>query len=346
MTDEHRPVDDDLYSTLGVPTGATDDEITRAYRRLARRHHPDANQDCDTGAFADITDAYDTLRDPDRRRAYDDTHRRQPWESPSGVRIPIRDITGDRGGRPGPRTNTSSQTAGPTEIELPLSFEQAALGTTVVVPVRMTGACSDCNGAGTERRPPAPCPSCTGSGTAARTSSGITIRTQCMTCGGTGRQPPAPCRRCAGSRTSTVERNVTITVPAGTEPGARLRGHVPDEPGLEMVAVARVAPHRWFDRRGNDLVVRCPITLAEAALGAVVSVPTLDGNVAIRVPPGTPHGRILRVRCRGLTVAGRIGDLLARVEITVPTELNDAQRAALEAFAAATDPPRPHDTRP
>jgi molecular chaperone DnaJ len=132
-----------------------------------------------------------------------------------------------------------------------------------------------------------------------------------------------------------------VRIPAGVENGATLRLPL-GGPGENQLAVVRVEPHRYFDRRGNDLTLRLPITLAEAALGGVVTIPTLTGAVAIRIPPGTTHGRVLRIRGRGLPAPDQPGDLLATIHIVVPTSLTAEQRIALEAFAAATDSPRKH----
>jgi molecular chaperone DnaJ len=334
---------DDLYAALGIPAGATADEITRAYRRLAREHHPDSNPEADSDAFAGLTDAYDVLHDPERRRAYDDTrrHRARAARAAAGMRIPVRHV--------GPREHDDEcgpPPAAPAEIELALSFEQAALGTTVVMPLRAQATCPDCGGTGTERRTADPCSACAGGGSTTRSSAGITIRHRCPVCDGTGKRPPATCDRCHGDGRATVTREVTVRVPPGVTAGTRLRVRVPDVPGLEAVAVVSVAPHPYFDRRGDDLTVRLPVTLAEAALGAVVTVPTLAGAVAIRIPPGTPPGRRMRVRGHGIPRTGRSGDLLVTVDVVVPGKLDDAQRRALEAFAAATPSPRAHFEAP
>lgn len=335
MTDTPDP-SDDLYLTLGVPAGATGDEITRAYRRLAREHHPDANPDAEADRFAGLTDAYDILRDPDRRRAYDDTRttRARAARAASGMRIPVHHV----GATPAGATRS--------EVEVALTFEQAALGTTVVVPIRTRQPCPDCGGSG--RGPAMACPSCRGQGATVRQSGGITIRTSCDRCRGTGAQPAPACVRCAGSGVADIQHDVTVRIPAGVDAGARLRLRIPDASTFEVTAAITVAPHPYFARRGDDLLLLLPVTLAEAALGTVVSIPTLAGAVAIRIPAGTPHGRVLRVRARGIAPAGRPpGDLLATVEIVVPAELSDAQRAALEAFAAATtESPRAHFVLP
>ena len=133
-----------------------------------------------------------------------------------------------------------------------------------------------------------------------------------------------------------------MKVPAGVDNGATVRLPTVDPDGLEHVAVVRVEPHRYFGRQGKDLTLRLPITVAEAALGAVVTVPTLTGALAIRIPPGTTQGRTLRVRGRGVPIGDPPGDLLATIDIAIPTALNDEQRAALEAFATATESPRKH----
>lgn len=344
MTDHRHPEPDDLYDALGVPAGASNEQITTAYRRLAREHHPDANPGADTDAFAGITDAYDVLRDPGRRRAYDDTRRAraQAASDATGVRIPIRrHIVQPDGSAPRPSGAARARPEA-REIELSLSFEQAALGTIATAPIRASVTCPDCAGAGSNT---VPCPSCAGTGLVARLSGGITVRSECPACGGRGNAPAATCVRCHGTGRAEVDRDVTVRVPPGIEAGQRLHVSAPGLP-LELVAVARVATHPYFERAVNDLIVRLPITLAEAALGAVATLPTLDDAVAIRIPPGTRHGRTLRVRGRGIRDGSRDGDLLARVEIDVPTELSDAQRAALEAFAAATTSPRSHLQRP
>jgi molecular chaperone DnaJ len=221
-----------------------------------------------------------------------------------------------------------------------LNFDQAALGTTVHVTVDdVERPCPACTGRG--RAPGAECPSCDGGGATVRTSGGITIRTTCQACNGAGRQAATRCEACSGTGRTTASRELAVRIPPGVEDGATLRLTTGDD-SEEQLAVVRVKPHRYFERQGRDLTLRLPITLAEAALGGVVSVPTLASAVAIRIPPGTPHGRIMRVRGRGLPVADHPGDLLATVEIVIPTSVTAEQRVALEAFAAATESPRKH----
>jgi molecular chaperone DnaJ len=326
---------EDLYGALGVPAGASTDDITRAYRRLAREQHPDANPDAPSDAFADLTDAYDVLRDPGRRRAYDNTRRaRAKAATTAGVRIPVTQ-------RRSPRSREPAATGARPPMELVLTFDQAALGTTVEVPVHGETTCASCSGRGSIPGSDA-CPGCGGAGAAVRNSGGITIRSSCRQCDGTGRPPPAPCRSCGGTGRTSTPRTMEVRIPAGVDDGDTVHLPADGSDDAATLGVVRVEPHPYFGRRGDDVTLQLPITMAEAALGAVVTVPTLTGAVAIRVPAGTRHGKTLRIRGRGIPVAGGAGDLLATVYIVIPTAVTDAQRVALEAFAAATDSPRRH----
>lgn len=340
MTTSRNRDADDLYRTLGVPAGASDEDIARAYRRLAREHHPDANPNAARDTFADLTDAYDVLRDPDRRRAYDNTRRARQHAatSPAGVRIPATRRDPDSKAAP---SRTASKNPDVHPIELVLTFEQAALGATTRITLPAEAACPGCQGSGSGTHDGA-CPTCGGIGAAVRISGGVTIRNTCRSCEGTGQQPATPCPVCGGTGRTPRSREVQVHIPAGVDTGDTVRIPIDDTPGKGGVAVVRVEAHRYFGRAGNDLTLRLPITVAEAVLGAVVTVPTLTGAVAIRIPAGTSHGRTLRVRGRGVPAGERPGDLLVTVEIVIPTTLTDQQRAALEAFAAATESPRQH----
>lgn len=302
---------DDLYGLLGVKPTATAADIEDGFARL------------EAGAGADTVDAFEILRDPARRANYDDT-RRARSDAATAAESSHHHAPGGRG-----------------DVELELSFDQAALGTTATVHVDTPTVCSDCSGAGAV--PGAACGDCGGLGVHTRTSGGINIRTECRTCGGAGHAAPTPCAPCAGRGSVQTARAVTIRVPAGVADGARLRFHVPDGVGqTPSHAIVRVAPHPYFQRDGNNLKVEVPITIAEAVLGATVTVPTLNGAVAIRIPPATPSGRTFRVRGRGIPATFGVGDLLATVAHNFPAELTDEQRRALEEFAAATPSPRQH----
>lgn len=328
--DDVQASSDDLYQTLGVGLDASAEDLSSAYRRLARQHHPDSNPDARSGDFSAVNDAYEVLRDPERRRTYDATrrHRRAAADEARGVRIPVQHYA-----TPGSVTSDP-----PEQIEFPLTFEQAALGTTVTVEVPDLTACPSCEGSG--HTTPGTCGACGGAGHTARQSGGINIRRVCDACAGRGTTPASACPDCSGRGHVLEWRDVKVRVPAGTENGTILRFRTAGD--HEVRAVARVGDHAYFGRRGWDLTLRLPITVSEAALGAVVTVPTLSGAVAMRIPAGTPTGRTFRVRGRGVHHPGRSGDLLVTVEVVIPTQLTDEQRAALEALDAVTPSPRAH----
>lgn len=304
---------DDLYGLLGVPPTATAGDIADGY---ARRQ---------PGAGADTHEAFEILGDAARRRTYDDTRRARSEAAAAA------------------ETSQHQAPSGSGDVELHLTFDQAALGTTATLHVEAMIPCAGC--AGTGATAGAECGDCESTGFHTRTSGGINIRTECRTCGGAGRAAPTPCASCTGRGSVATNRAVTIRIPAGVADGARLRFNVPDGIGHRQ-AVVRVADHPYFRRHGNDLEIRVPITIAEAALGATITVPTLGGAVAIRIPPATPDGRTFRVPGRGIPAPSGAGDLLATVDLTIPATLNDEQRRGLEAFAAATPSPRRHFADP
>ena len=230
------------------------------------------------------------------------------------------------------------------DVVVELTLAQAVSGATVTTEVTRHSPCAECNGSGIVRAQGA-CAACSGSGVLLRHSGGIAIRQVCATCHGHGEAAPEQCHTCVGAGIASRAAPVTIRVPAGVQDGARLRvpkvGAVKRGPdGLaegDLYALVKVAADPRFERRGADLLTRVSVTLAEAALGANIAVPTIEGDwLTVRVPPGTRHGRTLRVRGRGAPDGQARGNLLITVELDVPAELNPEQRAALEAFAAAT----------
>ena len=298
---------DDLYAELGLTPRASPEEIAGAYQRLG----------------VGVADAHDVLADRHRRAAYDSTRQARRDAAAAAA------------------TTTHVTETGTADTTLTLTFDQAAVGTTATVRVEANQPCPSCAGTGTSAVYTAACPDCEGSGLRARQSGGITIRHECRTCEGTGRQRPRPCGDCNGAGEVRAPRDVTLRVPGGVEDGTRLRFRDPHGGG-DRFAVIRVEPHPYFSRRGRDLALELPLTIAEAALGTVVTVPTLEGAVAIRIPPGTPTGRTFRVANRGIAHPSGRGDLLVTASVIIPTTLNDDQRRALEAFAAATPPVRSH----
>lgn len=379
MTVQAEWLDTDFYRVLEVPESASDKEIQRAYRRLARRYHPDTNPG-DPAAeerFKEISAAHDVLGDPDKRREYDELRRRGPAAAgfggggfgggggPFRVRVDdagsgfgdvgdISDLFGDLFGRrrtTGRRTR-DQQRGRDLEADLALSFDEAALGVTTEVHVTSEVTCGTCGGsgarAGSQRTT---CPLCGGAGAVAQSQGVFSIRQPCPGCGGQGSIVADPCPTCRGTGTVRQPRQVRVRVPAGVEDGQRIRLPERGEPGRDgappgdLYVTVRVAPHPVFARSGRNLTVTVPITYPEAVLGAEVPVPTLDGGpVTVRIPPGTPGGRTFRVRGRGITTAeGRTGDLLVTVEIAVPDHLRDEERRAVQSLAEVMDrDPRAH----
>ena len=349
----------DYYKVLGVSDTATEKEITRAYRKLAKQFHPDANPGAED-RFKEVSAAYDVLGDSAKRKEYDEVRRLGPIGGngfrPFDGSFRVDDITDLFGGlfnrargRGGPTT------AGPRrgedlEAPLHLSFADAVHGVTATVNVTSDAACTVCHGTGAAPgTSPVICPTCGGRGVVDDNQGFFSFSQPCRTCAGTGMKVETPCRHCQGSGLERRPRQVKVRVPAGVLDGQRIRvkgrggaGHNGGPPG-DLYVVVSVAPHDMFGRNGKDLTLTVPITFAEAALGATVTVPTLDGQVTLRIPPGTRSGRTFRVRGHGVPAGSGAGDLLVTVEVTVPQQLDDSQRAAVETLAAAfPESPRSH----
>lgn len=249
------------------------------------------------------------------------------------------------GARPGPGRGAD------LEAELTLSFTDAAHGLTTALHLVGDAPCETCNGSGA--RPgtaPIACPVCGGRGAIDDNQGPFSFSSPCTRCSGTGRIVTDPCPTCAGSGATVRDREVNVRIPAGVADGQRIRLKGRGAPGRnggpagDLHVLVHVTPHAYFGRDGDHLTILVPVTFPEAALGAKIRVPTLDGEaVTVKIPAGTRSGRTFRVRHRGIASAGRQGDLLVTVEVQVPTELTDDQRAAIEALAAATtDSPRTH----
>jgi molecular chaperone DnaJ len=325
----------DWYSVLGVDPSASDAEIGRAFRSLARRFHPDSAPQPSAGQFSDVARAYEILRDPSRRAAYDRTRAGEPR---GGVRIPVRRWAAPPRQTPSVDTSDiSDEDAGvDAEVELAVSFWQSVTGTVTKVDLPRAAVCADCSGSG--RRSSGPCPSCRGEGRHQRRPGPIRITHICIDCGGSGALPPQPCSACEGQGWRYVPRELTVRVPAGVTEATRLRLRSPSGAAVGMARVT-IRPDRWFTRNGRDIVLTLPLNVAEAALGTTISASLPDGPVEIEVPPGTHHEDRLHVPGRGLPGTPP-GDLVAVAEIVVPSRPSPEERAALEALAAASPDPR------
>ena len=356
----------DYYKVLGVPETSTEKEITSAYRKLAKKYHPDANPGSEE-RFKEISAAYDVLGDPDKRREYDDVRRLGPMGgtgNPFGgaggfTTFRMEDmgdllggLFGTRGGRRQPR---SSGAPGPRrgadlEAELHLSFEDAINGVTASVNVTSDAACTTCGGTGAAPgTTPVICSSCGGRGVRDENQGLFSFSQPCRDCGGTGMRVETPCQDCRGTGLVHRARQVKVGVPAGVEDGQRIRRKGGGAPGAnggppgDLLVTVRVGGHRLFGRSGRDLTLTVPVTFAEAALGANVTVPTLDSPVTLKVPAGTRSGRTFRVKGLGVPNRTGAGDLLVTVEVSVPQKLSKDEREAIEALAALSDEsPRRH----
>lgn len=366
-------VEKDYYATLGVSKDAPASEIKKAYRKLARTYHPDANKG-DAKAeerFKEISEAYDVLSDDKRRKDYDEARSLfgsggfrvgAPGGAGGGFNFDLGDLLGNMRGGGGTgglgdlfgglfgNRRAAPRRGGDLESEVTLSFKDAADGVTVPLRVASPHTCDTCHGTGA--RPgstPRLCPVCEGTGTVARAQGGFAFAEPCRECRGRGLIIDNPCPTCAGVGQVTSERTMRVRIPAGVADGQRIRlkgKGLPGERGApagDLVVSVHVSSHQVFARRGDNLTMLLPVTFPEAALGAEVKVPTIDGNpVTVKIPPGTVSGRTLRVRGKGVRRRdGTRGDLLVTVEVAVPDQLNPEARQALEAFAAA----QPHNPR-
>ncbi len=363
MTAQREWLEKDYYAVLGVSKESSDKEITKAYRKLARELHPDANQG-DASAeerFKEVSAAYDVVGDPDRRKEYDEVRAMGPFSfgggaGPGGAGGPggmggfrVEDLgdlfgglfggAGGGGGRPGRGAPRGGQRGDDLETELHLSFLDAAHGVTTSVHLTSDASCRTCGGTGAAPgTSPVTCGTCQGSGAVSDDQGMFGFSQPCPACGGRGQRIESPCGTCHGSGLERRRREVKVRIPAGVEDGQRIRLKGRGSPGRggpagDLYVVCRVAPHPVFGRSGNNLSVTVPITFPEAALGATVRVPTLDGDtVGIKVPAGTSSGRVFRLRGKGIDAKNGTGDLLVTVEVAVPLEMSDEARQALTTY--------------
>jgi molecular chaperone DnaJ len=339
----------DPYGLLGVATNATDDEIKRAYRKLARELHPDTNPDPAAEArFKEITGAYETLRDPERRRRFDmfgDDGRGGAGQG-AGEAFGFGDLFdaffsgGFGGGASGPAR------APDAEAIMELDLSEAAFGTTQHLEVQLPSACDRCEGSGCEPGThPDRCDACGGAGEVRQVRRSIlgqlVTAVPCVACAGTGQRVANPCSTCGGDGRVSGTRTIEVEVPAGIDDGQRLRltGRGPAAPrnGVagDLYVTVRVRPHPALERHGFDLVHRRRIAMTQAALGTVLAVETLDEPEELTVPPGTQPGHVFRFKGGGIPVLqgrGR-GDLLVQIDVDVPQELTDEERELLARFA-------------
>ncbi|HSL01565.1 MAG TPA: molecular chaperone DnaJ [Rubrobacteraceae bacterium] len=358
----------DLYKTLGVSREASQEEIRRAYRKLARKHHPDANRDDDRAEerFKEIQHAYEILSNPERRREYDQGPRAffgsqgtgRGGGTAGGANVEdfadLSDLLGGFGnlgdvfGR-STRSRTTSQKGEDATVTVNLNFTDALKGATTRVSVPTEEACGDCRGTGAAPgTAPRTCPECGGRGMRSRDQGFFALSEPCTRCRGEGTIIERPCPRCNGNGRLRKARQVTVRIPAGAKDGMKIR--VPGRGGAgkrggpagDLYVVTRVSEHPVFKRRGDDFVVDVPVSIVEASLGAEIQVPRPEGGtVRLRLPAGTQDGKQLKVRGAGAPKArsrdGEKGDLIVRARVVVPRKLKKREREILEALAEERD---------
>lgn len=352
----------DYYEVMGVPRNATDDEIKKAYRKLAKKYHPDLNPgDKEAEAkFKEINEAYEVLSDKDKKARYDQFGHAGvdpnfgggAGGSPFTGDIDLGDIFNSFfGGFGGGRTvnPNAPRRGGDTETTVNISFEEAAKGCSKTISFDRIDDCSDCGGSGAQRGTSAKmCPQCGGTGQvriSQRTPFGVvqTART-CNRCGGSGRVIDTPCHTCGGSGKVRKKKTIEINIPAGIDNdqvlnvGGQGNAGTNGGPSGDLHVYINVRPHPIFERRGVDVWCEMPITFSQAALGAEVVVPTIDGKVSYAIHEGTQPGDVFKLKGKGIPrLSGRgRGDQYVRITIEVPKNLTDRQKEILKEFDSAT----------
>src|SRR5258705_4877794 len=368
----------DYYEILGVKRDAKPEEIKKAYRRLARKYHPDVNPGDKSAEerFKLTTEAHDGLSDPKKRSIYDrfgqysdnvaDAAAR--GAGPSSARTPpgfdftgfdwgsaatgaggggssFRDIFADLfgGGATKEKEPPRPQPQRGVDIEMPLalSFEEAIKGLTTNITVNRSEQCTRCNGAGDIGGPVMVCQTCKGSGQVQRAGGRLRFAQECSDCGGTGRRRP-PCSLCKGKGTMPKNETVKVRIPAGVETGSRVR--IPSKggggrlgaPAGDLLIITNVGSHKYFTRKGDNIYVTVPLTVPEAALGAKIEVPTVEGKAQLRIPPGTQSGQKFRLKQRGapsLRNPGARGDQFVEAQVTLPQVVSEETKELLREYA-------------
>lgn len=347
----------DYYEILGVPRTASKDDLKQAFRRLARQYHPDVSEAPDAeDRFKEINEAYQVLSDDNKRAAYDRFGHAgvsgMPGGGFNGGFPDIEDILGEIfGGFGGFGFGGGRRRRGPApgrdlRHDLRIDFQQAVFGTEVDIDVQRREKCDVCGGSGAKPgTTPRRCPDCNGTGQARRvqqTFLNLVTVTDCPRCRGKGEIIDSPCQKCNGQGTATVTRTLKLKVPPGVDEGTSIRLSGEGEPSPnggpsgDLYVVLQVTPHEFFKRRNSDIILEIPINVAQAALGDVIKIPTVDGDHEITIPAGTQSGKVIRLRGKGVprlradaTTAGR-GDQLVIISVEIPSKLTKEQRDLFE----------------
>ena len=356
----------DYYEVLGVSKTATQDELKKAYRKLARKYHPDLNKDNAEAAekFKECNEAYSVLSDEQKRAQYDQFGH-AAFENGgmgggggfggaggfggfggSGMEDIFDMFFGGQGGRGGRNSKAGPQRGADLRFDLEISFEEAAFGLEKEINLYRDEVCDHCHGEGAEPGSKVEtCPECNGSGYVRFTQNtmfGQMVNERpCSRCKGEGKIISEPCKECRGKGTVKRNKKLKVKIPAGVDNGSRLRVSNEGEAGAkggpsgDLYVYLYVKPHKFFERDGTTVLCEVPINIVQATLGADIKVPTLDGQVTMKIPEGTQPGKVMRIKGKGipgLRNSSR-GDQLVRIKVVVPTKLSDKQKDALRKFA-------------
>ena len=349
----------DYYETLGVAREATADQLKKAYRALAMKFHPDRNPGDKTSEhkFKEISEAYDVLKDDQKRAAYDRFGHRAFENGGAGAGHPggfdfnagggfadiFEEMFGEfMGGR---RGQQARQRGGDLQYKMEITLEEAFAGKQATIRVGALAACETCAGSGAEKgSKPVVCPTCRGSGKLRHAQGFFTVETTCASCHGGGKVIDKPCRTCSGQGRSRKDKTLNVTIPPGVEDGTRIRLSGEGEAGMrgaptgDLYIFLSVQPHKLFQRDGANIYCRVPITMVNAVLGGIVEVPTVDGSRArITVPAGTQTGQQFRLRHKGMSVlrSTERGDMFAQITVETPVKLTKRQQELLAEFDKA-----------
>src|SRR6202165_2322092 len=348
----------DYYEVLGVSRTASAEELKRAYRKLALQFHPDRNPNDPQAEsrFKEINEAYEVLSDQSKRQRYDTFgHSAQGMPGFDGAGFGgINDICdmsfgAAAGGRPRPGPRRGSD----LRLDLRLTFEEAVFGVERELTIPRAEACTACQGTGAEAgTSPQTCPQCRGSGQVRRATQSIFGQivnvASCPRCNGEGKVIERPCKTCGGTGHRPGEKKVRVNIPAGVDSGSQIRltgeGEVGPRGGAagDLYIVIQVKPHAVLKRNGTDVIYELPLSVAQAALGDTVEIPTVDGPEKIEIPPGTQYGKTIRIHGRGVphVRSGRRGDQLVFVRVVIPTNLTEEQKQALRQLGGVSGKPQ------